>query len=328
MTLLRIAELCAGTGGFALGIQQACPTAHVVYANDFSPASKIIYDANFNDVKSLPSTGAPLRGALDDTDIFDINISDIPAHDILTAGFPCQPFSVAGKRQGFDDARSNVFWKILEILKYHTPPIAILENVKNLSTHDNGNTFRTIVSELEGVGYTVSSTVLNTSAFLPQNRERIYIVCVRGGTPEFKIPIPTSNSTSLASVLESDVADKYYYTDKLKVWETVRDAVIKENTVYQYRRVYVRENKNGVCPTLTANMGQGGHNVPLIKDRKGIRKLTPRECFNLQGFPQDYILPTNLKDTDLYKLAGNAISVPIVKYVMGQILRIKVLGIK
>ena len=114
-----------------------------------------------------------------------------------------------------------------------------------------------------------------------------------------------------------EIHDKYYYTDRFKVYDAVKEGVTKsidENVLYQYRRYYVRENKNNVCPTLTANMGGGGHNVPLLKDKKGIRRLTPRECFNLQGFPLDYKLP-DISDSALYKLAGNAVSIPVVEQI-------------
>jgi DNA (cytosine-5)-methyltransferase 1 len=120
-------------------------------------------------------------------------------------------------------------------------------------------------------------------------------------------------------MLESEVPQKYYYTEASSTWNLVKESVKKRDTIYQYRRVYVRENKSNECPTLTANMGGGGHNVPLILDAKGIRKLTPRECFNFQGFPSSYILPA-LSDTNLYKLAGNAVSVPVVKLIANRII--------
>ena len=120
-------------------------------------------------------------------------------------------------------------------------------------------------------------------------------------------------------MFEQTVPDKYYYTDSSSTWPLVSEAVTKRNTIYQYRRVYVRENKSSECPTLTANMGGGGHNVPLIRDEKGIRKLTPRECFNFQGFPSEYRLP-NLSDSNLYKLSGNAVSVPVVKLIANRLI--------
>ena len=123
-------------------------------------------------------------------------------------------------------------------------------------------------------------------------------------------------------VSESDTAvpSKYYYTEASKTWDLIKSNVVKKDTIYQYRRVYVRENKSNECPTLTANMGGGGHNVPIILTEKGVRKLTPRECFNFQGFPASYTLPASLSDTSLYKLAGNAVSVPVVKRIANRLI--------
>ena len=136
---------------------------------------------------------------------------------------------------------------------------------------------------------------------------------------KFSLDFPKIEKKSVSEFLENNVPDKYYYTDKSTTWTLVKNCVVKKNTIYQYRRVYVRENKSSECPTLTANMGGGGHNVPIILDDKGIRKLTPRECFNFQGFPSSYKLP-NLCDSNLYKLAGNAVSVPVVKLIANRII--------
>ena len=235
----------------------------------------------------------------------------------------CQPFSIAGLREGFDDERSNVFWKILSIIDFHHPKCIILENVKNLISHDETKTFNTIKTNLEQRGYFLCYKVLNTSDItgIPHHRERIYIVCIKSKKvfDSFSLDFPKIEKKKIGEFLEKDVASKYYYTDKSSTWELLKDKVVKKDTVYQYRRVYVRENKSNECPTLTANMGTGGHNVPIIMDDIGIRKLTPRECFNLQGFPLSYKLPA-LADSNLYKLAGNAVSVPVVKLIADRII--------
>lgn len=209
-----------------------------------------------------------------------------------------------------------MFWKILEILDYHKPKCVVLENVKNLVSHDNNKTFATIISQLESRGYHIKYKVLNTADItgVPQHRERIYIVCLRSEEAfnNFSLDFDAIPKATVSSLLEDEVDEKYYYTDKSSTWGLVSEAVKKKDTVYQYRRVYVRENKSNECPTLTANMGTGGHNVPLVRDEKGIRKLTPRECFAFQGFPKNYVLP-NISDAQLYKLAGNAVSLPVVK---------------
>lgn len=302
--MLKVVDLFAGTGAFTLAFQET-GKAKCVFANDMVESSKTIYDENFEHKLTLG-------------DLNTLKVEDIPAHDILTGGFPCQPFSVAGKREGFQDERSNVFWKILELVEYHSPKCIILENVKNLVTHDKTNTFKTITENLTALGYHIQYKVLNTAKItgIPQHRERIYIVCFKSKehADKFSLEFDTIEKQPITSCLEDEIPSKYYYTEKSSTWNLVSTAVTKKDTLYQYRRVYVRENKSNECPTLTANMGEGGHNVPLVLDEKGIRKLTPRECFNFQGFPETYKLP-KLADSKLYKLAGNAVSVPVVKLI-------------
>lgn len=335
---LRCIDLFAGTGAFTKAFQDT-GKARCVFANDMVPHSKTIYDNNFDH----PLTLGDLNG---------ISTESIPPHDILTGGFPCQPFSIAGRREGFHDSRSNVFWKILEILRHHAPRVVILENVKNLLTHDGGNTFKTITEQLTSVGYTIISKVLNTRTITdtPHNRERIYIVGFR--EPEcagrFTLDFPETTTREIKDVVFQSgdgIPSKYYYTPKEKPitstdeteetihrrntrWESgakitnmILENVIDTNTIYQFRRVYVRKNCTGVCPTLTANMGGGGHNVPLIKDDIGVRKLIPRECFRLQGFPDTYSLD-GISDTNLYKLSGNAVSLPVVKLIAERVIRV------
>ena len=310
---MRFIDLFAGTGAFSHVLEKKGHKC--VFANDMIKESQKIYESNMKD------------DVFELGDLNKIETSKIPKHDILCGGFPCQPFSISGKRLGFEDERANVFWKILEILKEHMPKIIILENVKNLTSHDKGQTFEIIKGELEKVGYKLKYKILDTCKYtkIPHHRERIYIVGFLNQTDydNFDFDFKEHPTLNLSQILEPNPADKYYYTDKLKVYDEVKKNVTKHidtNTVYQYRRYYVRENKSDCCPTLTANMGSGGHNVPLIKDDKGIRKLTPRECFNLQGFPSTYKLPKDLSDSKLYKLAGNAVSVPIVELIANQLL--------
>ena len=306
---LKMIDLFAGTGAFTLAFQST-NAVNVVYGNDMVEHSKKIYDENFNHKLTLK-------------DLNEVNVEDIPSHDILTGGFPCQPFSIAGLQEGFKDERSNVFWKILSIIDHHQPKCVILENVKNLVSHDETKTFNTIKSNLEQRGYNICYKVLNTADItgIPQHRERIYIVCIKSKKvfDKFSLDFPKIKKKKISEFLENDIPTKYYYTDKSSTWNLVKESVVNKDTIYQYRRVYVRENKSSECPTLTANMGGGGHNVPLVLDSKGIRKLTPRECFNFQGFPLSYKLP-NLSDSNLYKLAGNAVSVPVVTLIANRII--------
>jgi DNA (cytosine-5)-methyltransferase 1 len=156
----------------------------------------------------------------------------------------------------------------------------------------------------------------------PQNRERIYIVGFKNKDclDRFNFPNPVTLKIKVKDLLEKNVPEKYYYNGRT-LFKKLEKHIKEEGIVYQWRRLYVRENKSGVCPTLTANMGTGGHNVPLIKDKKGIRKLTPLECARLQGFPSDYKIPQNLADSVLYKQFGNSVTVTVIEAIAKQIMR-------
>jgi len=303
---ITMIDLFAGTGAFSYAFNKY--NIKCCFSNDLCDNSEKIFNINHN-TKLLLSN------------LNNIKNKDIPEHNILCAGFPCQPFSIAGNQEGFKDERSNVFWKIINIIKFHSPDIVILENVKNLQSHDNKKTFKIIYSKLKELNYHIKYSILNTCNItnIPQNRERIYIVCFKNIElyNKFNFEFEKKNLKLIKTLLEKNISEKYYYTDRFKVYNTIKENITKnidENVLYQYRRYYVRENKNNMCPTLTANMGGGGHNVPLLKDDKGIRKLTPRECFNLQGFPLDYKLP-DISDSALYKLAGNAVSIPVIEQI-------------
>lgn len=300
---MRTLDLFAGIGGIRLGFERAGFKA--VFANDFEKACQKTYDANFKDAK------------LQVEDITKIVARDLPEFDFLLAGFPCQAFSIAGYRQGFKDekGRGNLFFDIARILEVRQPEGFLLENVKNLKTHDGGNTYKVIEKTLNDLGYTVRTKVLNSMEYgnVPQNRERIYIVGFKdhAKTEAFEFPAPLKLTKSVLDILEKEVDAKYYYIGK-PLHEKLVDDVTELGAVYQWRRKYVRKNKKGVCPTLTANMGMGGHNVPIIFDGKGIRKLTPRECARLQGYPDTFVLP-DLADSTLYKQLGNSVTVPVLE---------------
>ncbi len=307
---IRTIDLFAGVGGIRLGFEST-GAFETVYANDFDDKCKVTYDKNFKTEKL--SVG----------DIQKVEVSDIPDFDFLLGGFPCQAFSVAGYREGFLDkkGRGNLFIDIARIIREKKPDGFMLENVKNLKGHDGGNTYKVIKETLEALGYKVQEQVLNTMEYgnLPQNRERIFIVGFKDHkkATAFKFPEPVKLTKDVKSILEKGVDEKYYYEGK-PLYDRIKDDITEQNEVYQWRRKYVRKNKKGVSPTLTANMGMGGHNVPIIFDGKGIRKLTPRECFSLQGFPKSYKLP-DIADSYLYKQAGNSVSVNVVSRVADQI---------
>lgn len=305
-----VAGLFAGVGGVELGFQQA--GFRPVLANEIDPKAAETYRRNHSH-------------RLIEGDISGLESSEFPEDlAVLTAGFPCQPFSIAGYRQGFDDARGNVYWDVERIVRDISPEVVFLENVKNLLTHDGGNTFRVIRESLESLGYSVDASVLNSTEYgnIPQNRERIYIVAFRDfeAMMRFEWPEKQKLTSSFKDFLEPHVTDpSFFYDDERPFYDKLSQSIKSSETLYQWRRQYVRENKSGVCPTLTANMGTGGHNVPLVLTDSGVRKLTPRECFNLMGFPSDFALPEGMARSHLYKQAGNAVVVPVIKSLAEQI---------
>lgn len=301
---MKTAGLFAGVGGIELGFKQN--NFDITWANELDEKASITYKLNHS---HKLVTG----------DINDIDSDKIPDMDILLAGFPCQAFSVAGYRKGFEDERGNVFFQVARVLRDKKPSVVFLENVKNLVGHDGGNTFKVILDTLHEYGYHVRHKVLNASEYgnVPQNRERIYIVGFQDEEAyknfEFPDPIPLTKLLKDVIDYEHKVDDKYFYTkDKYKFYDQLKESMVNMDTLYQWRRVYVRENKSNLSPTLTANMGTGGHNVPLVLTKYGIRKLTPKECFMLQGYPENFILPDDIAQSHLYKQAGNSVVVPVI----------------
>jgi len=295
-------DLFAGMGGIRLAFEKAGFTT--IFANDYEAKCKENYDLNFSEPK------------LTIKDLKKVVPKSLPKFDFLLGGFPCQPFSIAGDRKGIKDERGTLFFNVLDIITAHQPAGFFLENVKNLAGESFKETFNIILSKLNDAGYNVKYQVLNSMEHgnVPQNRERVYIVGFKKELNlinKFDFPKKIKLTKSIDDILESEIDKKYYYTDSLKVYDKLKDYPFEQGKVYQWRRKYVRENKSGVCPTLTANMGTGGHNVPIIFDGKGIRKLTPRECASIQGFPKNYKL-ANIADSHLYKQIGNSVSVPVV----------------
>ncbi|MGY4105532.1 DNA (cytosine-5-)-methyltransferase [Ignavigranum ruoffiae] len=309
-----LASFFAGVGGIELGFEETGEFS-TVYANEFDKNAQKTYRLNYPDV------------FLDSRDIRDVHGNDIPNVDIITGGFPCQAFSIAGYRLGFEDERGDLFFELLRIIKDKKPRVIFIENVKNMVNHDHGNTFKVIREALVINGYCISWKVLNGMEYgnVPQNRERIYIVGFRNQADfeRFSFPEKLDLTTSLQDIIDfSNKEDEYFYYKKGKqpFYEKLEEGVNSKESVYQWRRQYVRENKSGVVPTLTANMGTGGHNVPIVLTDFGIRKLTPRETFNAQGYPLDYQLPSDMAISHLYKQAGNSVVVPVIKRIASKIL--------
>ncbi|MBQ0097613.1 MAG: DNA (cytosine-5-)-methyltransferase [Oscillospiraceae bacterium] len=315
---LRCASFFAGVGGIDKGFEMT-NEFETIYANEIDEYPVKTFELNFNI-------------NVDCRDINFVKEKEIPDFDVLLAGFPCQAFSVAGYRKGFDDekGRGILFFQLIRIIHEKQPKIVFLENVKNLVGHDNGNTFSVIIDELKKENYYIKFAVLNAMEYgnIPQNRERIYILAFkdRDVYQRFNFPMPIKLNTTIFDVIDFDkkVDDKYYYTKgkyKGEIYEKLVEAMKDEKAVYQWRRKYVRKNKRGVIPTLTANQGEGGHNVCIIKTPYGIRKMTPHECFNAQGFPKDFKLPNNMSDARLYKQAGNSVCVSVIYRIAQEILR-------
>lgn len=287
-----------------------------VYANEADPYPVQTFELN-SDVK------------VDCRDIREVIPEKLQDFDVCLAGFPCQSFSVAGYRQGFKDTkgRGTLFFEVARIIEAKKPKIVFLENVKNLVTHDNGNTLTVILDTLAQLGYHTKYKVLNAREYgnIPQNRERLYIVGFLDEKQynKFTFPDAIPLTTQLTDIIDfhTKLEDKYYYTpNKYKgdIYDKLVLAMDDDRAVYQWRRRYVRKNKSGVVPTLTANQGMGGHNVCLIKTDNGIRKMTPRECFNAQGFPTTFQLP-NIAESRLYKQAGNSVCVSVIKRIADNI---------
>ena len=317
------ASFFAGVGGIDLGFEQT-GKFKVVYANEIAPYPVQTYELNL-DLK------------VDNRSICDVQPSEIPDFDAIIAGFPCTDISIAGLRKGLYNedgtpTRSGLFFELIRIIHAKKPKVVFLENVKNLTTHNNGTTFSAVTDALIQEGYIpVFSKVMNAMEYgnIPQNRERIYIVAFRQdiAPSEFHFPELIPLTTSLQDIIDfhTKMDEKYYYTQGKytgDIYEKLVEAMDDSNAVYQWRRKYVRKNKSGVVPTLTANQGEGGHNVCLIKTEHGIRKMTPHECFNAQGFPKVFALPEGMSDSRLYKQAGNSVCVPVIKRIAENIARV------
>lgn len=313
---LKCASFFAGVGGIDMGFELT-EAFDVVYANEFDPYPVRTYELN-SELK------------VDCRDICDVKPDEIPDFDVCLAGFPCQAFSVAGYRQGFNDdkGRGTLFFEVARIIEEKKPKIVFLENVKNLVGHDHGNTFSVILKTLDQLGYHVKYSVLNAMKYgnVPQNRERIYIVGFldEKQCEKFEFPKEIELTRKLSDVIDfhEKMNEKYYYTPgkyKGDIYQKLVEAMDDDRAVYQWRRHYVRKNKSGVIPTLTANQGTGGHNVCLIMTDHGIRKMTPHECFNAQGFPSDFELPADMAESRLYKQAGNSVCVSVIERIAEKI---------
>lgn len=309
--MFRVVSLFSGIGGIDLGFQQA--GFDIVWANEKDAAACRTYRYNFKD--------SPLV----EGDIHQITNDSIPdGFDVLTAGFPCQPFSIAGLQKGFKDRDGNHFFRIAEIVGVKRPPLVFLENVPNLMEHDNGKTFLVIFNELAQLGYTIYYRVLASNEYgnLPQIRKRIYIVAVREDITDcaFRYPEPIELTRKASDIIQRSVKqhDIYYYTEG-KMYERLLSRMRDRNAIYRVTDTEVRWTKNSMCPTLTANMGTHNDRVHVVWDDFGVRKLTLRECLDFQGFPKEFYFPKTITINDAYKQIGNTVPVPVVRRIATQI---------
>lgn len=315
---MKILDAFCGSGGIHLGLVQGLTNAKVVVGTDIDKNVGKQYQHMF------PETEYLAEGI---QSILSLNKNRIPPLDLFAAGFPCQPWSLAGKRKGFDDERGQIMFTMLDVIEMTKPKIIFLENVKNFQTICEGKPFATLMERLALSGYNVSSQVMNTCEYthVPQNRERLFIVGFldKQTAESFVWPTKLSQRSTVESsgLLQpfEEVDSKYHAKDTWKIFPKLLESVVLENTIYQYRRFYMRENKGGLFPTLTANMGGGGHNVPFILQNGQIRKLTPLETFRAQGYPDDFKFEPSLSDNALYKMAGNSVSVPLIQMIAQEI---------
>ncbi len=320
--MYKSVDLFAGIGGIRLGFDNAFGhNIKSVFVSEWDDKAQETYRANFKDTFDIKG------------DITEISSEDIPVHDILLAGFPCQSFSLAGFKKGFEDARGTLFFDVARIAKHHKPKVIFCENVKNLVNHDRGKTFKTIIRILENLDYKVFSKVLNSKHFgVPQNRERIYIVAFRNDiAPEhFEFPEKTGKKTTIGNIMEEKVVSTKYYLSNtyLNTLRKHRARHEKKGNGFGYQ---IRDI-NDIAGTIVCG-GMGRERNLIIDNRltdftpvthiKGevnreyVRKMTPREWARLQGFPDTFKLP--VADTHLYKQFGNTVTVPVIEAIANRI---------
>ncbi|MFU2163239.1 DNA cytosine methyltransferase [Streptococcus pluranimalium] len=306
---INFIDLFAGIGGFRIALEKN--GAKCVFSSEIDKFARETYKENFNEIPH--------------GDIFEIKSENIPDHDILCAGFPCQPFSIAGKRLGFDDVRGTLFFEVARIINDKRPRGFILENVAGIVNHDNGKTLTTITNILEDLNYSISWKLLNAKDYgVPQNRNRWYCVGINNEMycdeikPNLQLVFPEKKELMLT--LKNIISDNEGVEHKVsKVAINNMEIHINEflNRTKQSDEPIIANNIrpskvsfscNGISPCLTAKMGTGGNNVPVIYQQK--RKLSIKECLKIMGFPEDYKIKSNYSQS--YKQLGNSIIVPIV----------------
>tara|TARA_B110000003_G_C16550072_1_gene496222 strand:+ start:27 stop:1013 length:987 start_codon:yes stop_codon:yes gene_type:complete len=301
MRNIKFIDLFAGIGGMRSAFQRE--NVECVFSSEIDKYARETYYANF---------GGDISG-----DITEIEASEIPEFDILVAGFPCQPFSLAGVpkyeslgyKHGFNhETKGTLFFEIMRIIEYHKPRAILLENVKNLKSHDKGKTFKIILESLEKQGYDLHYQVIDAASVVPQHRERIFIVGFRE-KKQFEFPIyPEKGKIKLREILEERVDEKYTISDKL--WDYLQERKKKQREKGNGFG-YNLSKKDEISRTLSARYGKDGSEILIYQQNKNPRRLTPRECARLMSFPEEFEIPVS--DTQAYKQFGNSVVIKVVQ---------------
>lgn len=289
-------DLFAGIGGMRIAFEKA--GGECVFSSEWDKFAQQTYEANF--------------GVVPHGDITQVKLLEVPRHDILIGGFPCQPFSHAGLKRGFEDTRGTLFFDVARIIDHRKPSMVLLENVKGFTTHDKGRTMAVVKETLEELGYNVFHKVLNAKDFgVPQNRERVFIVAInrkKMGSIGFEFPIPKKPATTVGDILDRKVDEKYTISNKLWAGHKRR---LKEHREKGNGFGYSLFNSNSqYTSTISARYYKDGSEILIEQKDSNPRKLTPREAARLQGFPESFKIPVS--DNQAYRQFGNSVAVPVV----------------
>ena len=302
--MLKVGSLFAGIGGIDLAFEQA--GFDVAWANEIDAAACKTYRHNFPNTKLIEG------------DIRNLDTKTLEKVDVLTAGFPCQSFSVCGNQKGFKDSRGNLFFEIMRIADELRPQFIFLENVANLTEHDNGKTFNVIHNELASRDYFIRYLIADACDYgVPQHRTRTYIVAFKSkkACDKFRFPEKCKLTKHIFDVIDKTVKvdDSYYLSPDSYQYKKLLPAIADEEQIYRFSDYGIQSSKDGICFTLKANMGTWRDRVPFVKDNYGIRKITPQECLALMGFPRKFVFPENVPQKEQYKQSGNSVCITIVK---------------
>ena len=309
---MNIGSLFSGIGGIDLGFEQA--GFKTQWANEVDKDACITYKYNFPEV------------TLFECDIRQLDVIKLERVDVLTAGFPCQPFSVCGNKKGFEDERGNLFFEIMRIVDKIHPPIIFLENVANLTEHDNGRTFNTIHNELISRDYLIRYLVADACDYgIPQHRTRTYIVAFKSqeACERFEFPEKYELEKRIFDVINKSAKtdERYYLQTGTYQYNKMADTINDENQIYRFSDYGIQSSKEGISFTLKANMGTWRDRIPVIKDNYGIRKITPYEALALQGFPDTFKF-NGISSQAAYKQIGNSVCVPVIKMIAENIKKV------